>query len=193
VADSPAYFFQGAIVKFVPTRLSGACIIDIEPLSDERGFFARTFCRDEFAAHGLRIDFPQCNTSYNSQRGTLRGMHFQREPYAEAKLVRCTRGAIYDVIVDLRPESPSLCRWMAVELTAENHRMLYVPEGFAHGFQTLADDSEVFYQMGAMYRSDAAAGVRWNDPAFEIHWPLPDPVISSRDAGYGDFVPHRLK
>lgn len=180
-------------MKFTPAGLDGACIIDIEPLADERGFFARTFCRDEFAAHGLRTDFVQCNTSFNRQRGTLRGMHFQRQPHAEAKLVRCTRGAIHDVIVDLRPESPGFRRWVAVELTAGNHRMLYVPEGCAHGFQTLADDSEVFYQMAAMYRPEAAAGVRWNDPAFAIRWPLPDPIVSARDAGYGDFPLHGLK
>jgi dTDP-4-dehydrorhamnose 3,5-epimerase len=180
-------------VKFAATALAGAFIIDIERLPDERGFFARTFCRDEFAAHGLRTEFVQCNTSFNERRGTLRGMHFQREPHAEAKLVRCTRGAIHDVIVDLRPESATYCRWVAVELSADNERMLYVPEGVAHGFQTLADASEVFYQMAAMYRPESAAGVRWNDPAFAIRWPLPDPVVSARDAGYGDFVPHAVK
>ena len=180
-------------MKFAATALAGAFIIDIERLPDERGFFARTFCRDEFAAHGLRTEFVQSNTTFNQRRGTLRGMHFQREPHAEAKLVRCTRGAIYDVIVDLRPESPSYCRWVAVELTADNERILYVPEGVAHGFQTLADASEVFYQMAAMYRPESSAGVRWNDPAFAIRWPLAASVISARDAGYGDFVPHTVK
>lgn len=180
-------------MKFTPGGLDGAYIIDIQPLVDERGFFARTFCREEFTAHGLKSDFPQCNASFNLRRGTLRGMHFQVEPYVEAKLVRCTQGAIFDVIVDLRPASPSFCHWVGVELTAGNHRMLYVPEGFAHGFQTLVDASEVFYQMAAAYRSEAAAGVRWNDPAFDIRWPLPDPIISARDTGYADFLPDRLK
>lgn len=180
-------------MKFTAAGLAGAFILDIERLADERGFFARTFCRDEFAAHGLRTEFVQCNTSFNLRRGTLRGMHFQRAPYAEAKIVRCTRGAIHDVIVDLRPDSLSYCRWIAVELSAENERMLYVPEGMAHGFQTLADGSEVFYQMAAMYRPDAAGGVRWNDPAFDIRWPLADPIVSARDAAYGDFAPHAVE
>ena len=180
-------------MKFAAAGLAGAFIIDIERLPDERGFFARTFCRDEFAAQGLRTEFVQCNTSFNQRRGTLRGMHFQSEPHAEAKLVRCTRGAIHDVIVDLRPESPTYCRWVAVELTADNERMLYVPEGVAHGFQTLADASEVFYQMATMFRPESAAGVRWNDPAFDIRWPLADPIVSARDAGYSDFVPRTVK
>ena len=180
-------------MKFQATGLPGAYIIDIDRLVDERGFFARTFCRDEFAACGLRTQFFQCNTSFNTLRGTLRGMHFQREPHAEAKLIRCTRGAIHDVIVDLRPDSSSYCRWVAVELTDDNERMLYIPEGVAHGFQTLVDGSEVFYQMAAMYRPEASDGVRWNDPAFGIDWPLPDPIVSARDAGYGDFVPYPVK
>lgn len=180
-------------MKFTPAGLPGAWIIDIDRLGDERGFFARTFCRDEFAAHGLATEFVQCNTSFNARRGTLRGMHFQREPHAEVKLVRCTRGAIHDVLVDLRPDSPTFCRWVGVELSADNARMLYVPVGVAHGFQTLADSSEVFYQMAAMYRPEAAAGVRWNDPVFGIDWPLPDPILSQRDASYGDFMPTTVK
>lgn len=180
-------------MKFAITGLAGAYVIDIDRRTDERGFFARTFCREEFAAHGLHTEFVQCNTSFNARRGTLRGMHFQREPYAEAKLVRCTRGAIHDVIVDLRPESPTYCRWAAFELTADNERMLYVPEGMAHGFQSLVDSSEVSYQMAAMYRPGASAGVRWNDPAFGIRWPLPEPIVSANDAAYGDFVPFTLK
>lgn len=180
-------------MNFTPAGLPGAWIIDIDRLGDERGFFARTFCRDEFAAHGLATGFVQCNTSFNTRRGTLRGMHFQREPYAEAKLIHCTRGAIYDVLIDLRPDSPAYCRWVAVELSADNERMLYVPEGLAHGFQTLADESEVSYQMAAMYRAEAAAGVRWNDPVFGIAWPLQGLIISARDAAYGDFIPSTVK
>lgn len=180
-------------MKFTPAGLPGAWIIDIDRLGDERGFFARTFCRDEFAAHGLATNFVQCNTSFNTLRGTLRGMHLQREPHGEAKLIRCTRGAIHDVLVDLRPDSPAYCRWAAFELGADNGRMLYAPAGVAHGFQTLADASEVFYQMAAMYRPEAAAGVRWNDPAFGIEWPLADPILSAKDAGYGDFMPTTVK
>lgn len=180
-------------MNFTPTALPGAWIVEPERLGDERGFFARTFCRDEFGAHGLATIFVQCNTSFNARRGTLRGMHFQRAPHAEAKLVRCTRGAILDVLVDLRPDSAAYCRWVGVELSAQNGRMLYAPEGVAHGFQTLADDSEVFYQMAAMYRPEAAAGVRWNDAAFGIDWPIPDPILSRRDAEYGDFKPSTVK
>jgi dTDP-4-dehydrorhamnose 3,5-epimerase len=173
---------------FQASRLSGAFVIDPQRLDDERGFFARTFCRDEFAAHGLRPNFVQCNISLNSRKGTLRGMHYQDKPYEEAKLVRCTRGAIFDVIVDIRKKSVTYGQWFGVELTADNRRMLYVPEGFAHGFQTVEDDSEVFYQMAEMYKSEYARGIRWNDPSFNIAWPLPNPIISPRDAAYPDFV-----
>jgi dTDP-4-dehydrorhamnose 3,5-epimerase len=174
-------------MKFIATGLTGAYVIELERLEDERGFFARTFCRDEFAAHGLRPTFVQCNVSFNTRKGTLRGLHFQAKPHEEAKLVRCTRGAIYDVFVDIRRDSPSCKRWMAVELTAENRRMLYVPEGCAHGFQTLEDNSEVFYQISEMYHAQYARGLRWNDPAFAIRWPLPDPILSERDTHYPDF------
>ena len=175
-------------MKFVPTPLAGVWVIEPERIADDRGFFARTFCRDEFAARGLQDDFVQCNVSFNAKRGILRGMHFQAHPYSEVKLVRCTRGAIHDVIIDLRPDSQTYTRWFGVDLDAENRRQLYIPQGFAHGFQTLADGSEVFYQMGAMYRDDAGRGVRWNDPAFAIRWPLPDEaVLSTRDASYPDF------
>lgn len=174
-------------MKFIATELGGAYLIELERMEDERGFFARTFCRDEFAAHGLRPTFVQCNVSFNARRGTVRGMHFQEKPHEEAKLVRCTRGAIYDVILDLRKGSRTHKRWTAVELTADNGRMLYVPEGFAHGFQTLEDNSEVFYQMSEMYHSESARGVRWNDPAFGIRWPLPSPILSERDARFADF------
>jgi dTDP-4-dehydrorhamnose 3,5-epimerase len=173
-------------MRFTPTELAGVVVVDFEPLADERGFFARSFCRDEFAAHGLRTDVIQCNVSFNRRRGTLRGMHFQVAPLAEAKLVRCTRGRLLDVVVDLRPGSASFCRWIGVELggDATRHRALYVPEGFAHGFQTLEDDTEVFYQMFERYSPEHARGVRWDDPAFGIRWPLPDPILSDRDRTY---------
>lgn len=175
-------------MKFLATSLRDAWIIEPERLTDDRGFFARTFCRDEFTAHGLKPNFVQCNVSYNAERGTLRGMHYQESPYEEAKLVRCTRGAIFDVIIDLRKASAAYKQWIEVELSADNYRMLYVPEGFAHGFQTLEDGSEVFYQMSEMYRPEAARGIRWNDPLFGILWPLGKPIISPRDAAYRDFM-----
>jgi len=174
-------------MKFVATELAGAYLIELERLEDERGFFARTFCRDEFAAHGLRSSFVQCNVSFNARKGTVRGMHFQEKPHEEAKLVRCTRGAIYDVIVDIRKGSPTYKLWTAVELTADNGRMLYVPEGLAHGFQTLENNSEVLYQMSEMHHPESARGLRWNDPAFAIRWPLASPILSERDARFADF------
>lgn len=173
---------------FLPTNLRGACIIDPQRLEDDRGFFARTFCREEFAAHGLKADFAQCNISFNVRKGTLRGMHYQDKPHEEAKLVRCTRGSIFDVIVDIRKESATYRQWISTKLTADDRRMLYIPEGFAHGFQTLEDGSEVFYQMSEMYRPECARGIRWNDPVIDIAWPLPNPIISARDAGYPDFA-----
>jgi dTDP-4-dehydrorhamnose 3,5-epimerase len=156
-------------------------------MEDERGFFARTFCRREFEARGLNPRLAQCSVSFNRRKGTLRGMHFQRAPHREAKLVRCTAGAIYDAIIDLRPASPTFLRHAGVELTAENRRALYVPEGFAHGFQTLADGTEVFYQMSEPYAPQAAAGVRWDDAAFGVRWPLRVSVIAKRDEEYPDF------
>lgn len=174
-------------MKFVPSALAGAYAIEIDRLEDERGFFARTFCRDEFAGKGLSTTFCQCNISFNHRKGTLRGMHFQDKPHEEAKLVRCTRGAIYDVIVDVRRDSPTFCAWAAFELTAENRTMLYVPQGFAHGFQTLEDNCEVFYQMSEMYHPNLARGLRWDDPALAIRWPIPAPFVSHRDAHYADF------
>jgi len=166
---------------FTETKLNGAFIIDLEPIQDERGFFARTWCKNEFAAHGLNPNLVQCNTSFNKKKGTLRGMHYQSPPYEEAKLVRCTMGAVYDVIVDIRKESKTFLQWIACELTAQNRKMLYVPEGFAHGFQTLEDNTEVFYQMSEFYHSDHAAGLRWDDPAIDIKWPIPEVVISKKD------------
>jgi dTDP-4-dehydrorhamnose 3,5-epimerase len=177
---------------FNMTKLSGACVIEIEPRADERGHFARTFCEQEFAAHGLPVRFPQCNLSFNRRAGTLRGMHFQAAPQREAKLVRCTRGAIYDVIVDLRVGSPTRFDWIGVELTSENASGLYIPEGFAHGFITLVDATEVFYHMSDFHRPEGARGVRWNDPRFGIRWPREPDVISERDATYPDFDPTRF-
>ena len=171
-------------MKFIETRLKGAFIIEPERLEDERGFFARTFCQKEFEAHGLNPKMVQCNISYNKHKGTLRGMHYQAAPMAEAKLVRCTRGAIYDVIIDLRHESPTYCQWLAEELSTENSRMTYIPEGFAHGFQTLEDDTEVFYQMSEFYSPEHARGVRWDDPVFGIEWPLNTKIISEKDNNY---------
>jgi dTDP-4-dehydrorhamnose 3,5-epimerase len=175
-------------VKFSPMALAGACIIDIEPVPDERGFFARSWCREEFARHGLNPDLAQCSISFNKKRGTLRGMHYQAKPHEETKVVRCTRGAIYDVIVDLRPESPTFRKWVAVELSADNRRMLYIPAGLAHGFQSLTDDTEVFYQISAPYHPESARGARWDDPAFGIEWPVAERVISDKDRQYPDFA-----
>ena len=173
---------------FTPTPIPGAVVIAPELLADERGFFARVFCAQEFAARGLIACVEQCNISFNRHRGTVRGLHFQRPPHGEVKLVRCTAGGAYDVIVDLRPQSPTFRRHFAVELDARRRTMLYVPEGVAHGFQTLEDDTELFYQMSAPYHADAAAGVRWNDPAFAIPWPLSVSAISARDRSYPNFA-----
>jgi len=166
---------------FTETKLNGAFIIDLELIKDERGFFARTWCKNEFEAHGLNINLVQCNTSFNKKKGTLRGMHYQAPPYEEAKLVRCTMGAVYDVIIDIRKESKTFMQWFASELTAQNRKMLYVPEGFAHGFQTLEDNTEVFYQMSEFFHPNHSAGIRWDDPAINIKWPIPEVVISKKD------------
>ena len=174
-------------MKFVETGLSGAFLIEPERLSDERGFFARTWCREEFAAHGLDPSLVQCNISFNRKKGTLRGMHFQTRPHEEAKVVRCTQGNIYDVMVDLRPESGTFKQWFGAELSAENRLSLYIPAGFAHGFLTLSDDAEVLYLMSEFFHPECASGVRWNDPAFSIAWPGKVSVISDRDASYPDF------
>lgn len=175
-------------MRFTETKLQGAFILDPELLEDERGFFARTWCRREFEAHGLNPRLVQCNISFNRRRGTLRGMHYQVEPHAEAKLVRCTMGAIYDVILDLRPDSATFRQWLSVELTAENRRLLFIPAGLAHGFQTLADNTEVFYQMSEFYHPECARGVRWNDNAFRIKWPIEETTLSSHDSEYPDFA-----
>jgi dTDP-4-dehydrorhamnose 3,5-epimerase len=171
-------------VIFSETKLKGAYIIEPERREDERGFFARTFCQEEFAVYGLSTSFVQCNISFNRKKGTLRGMHYQTAPHAEVKLVRCTMGAIYDVILDLRSESPTFKNWVAVELTAENRKMLYIPAGLAHGFLTLTDDAEVFYQMSEFYHPESARGVCWNDLAFGIAWPIPVTVSTEKDNAY---------
>ncbi|MFP6730771.1 MAG: dTDP-4-dehydrorhamnose 3,5-epimerase [Alphaproteobacteria bacterium] len=176
-------------MKFTATKIAGVMVVDIEPIEDERGFFARGFCAAEFAAQGLAGSFVQTNIAFNKQRGTLRGLHYQAEPKPEPKLVRCTRGVIFDVAVDLRPGSPTQGRWSGHELSAENHRALYIPEGCAHGLLTLADDTEVYYLMGAAYDAALTRGVRWNDPAFAIDWPAAPEVISERDAGFPDYAP----
>jgi dTDP-4-dehydrorhamnose 3,5-epimerase len=201
---------------FTETELKGAYIIELEKLVDERGFFARSWCQREFESHGLNPRLVQCNISFNLKKGTLRGMHYQAAPYEEAKLVRCVRGSIYDVIIDIRPDSATYCHWIGVELaapysqppaqrsqltahgsppaahclqlTAYSYMMLYIPEGFAHGFLTLEDNTEVFYQMSEFFDPDHARGFRWNDPAFGIDWPSDVQVISDRDRSYPDFV-----
>jgi dTDP-4-dehydrorhamnose 3,5-epimerase len=169
---------------FTETALAGAYLVELERLEDDRGFFARSFCAEEFLAKGLTPTLSQCSVSFNSRRATLRGLHFQAAPHAETKLVRCTSGAIHDVIVDLRPDSPSHRRWLGVDLTADNRRALYVPAGFAHGFITLEDCSEVLYMMSVAHAPGFARGVRWNDPALAIRWPLEPEHMAERDAGY---------
>ena len=174
-------------MTFHETRVSGVFEIHLEPKLDDRGFFARTWCQHEFQAHGLNPQLVQCSISFNVRKGTLRGMHYQVPPNAEAKLVRCTRGAIYDVVVDLRPQSPTFRNWVAVILTAENRHTIYVPEGCAHGFLTIEDKTEVFYQMSEFYNVESAQGVRWDDAAFQIVWPGKVEVISDRDRSYPNF------
>ncbi|MDQ0872133.1 dTDP-4-dehydrorhamnose 3,5-epimerase [Paenibacillus sp. V4I3] len=166
------------------TDLKDAYIIELEPITDERGFFARAWCKSDFKKYGIDIDIKQCNVSYNKKKGTLRGMHYQVAPYEEAKFVRVIHGAIYDVIIDLRVDSPTYLEWTSVELTAQKRNMLYIPEGFAHGFQTLEDDTEVFYQMGEYFHSESARGIRWNDPSFNIKWKIEEPIISEKDKTY---------
>jgi len=173
---------------FKETKLKGAYVIELEQLQDERGFFARSFCKEEFEEHGLNLHIVQCNISHNKKKGTLRGMHYQIAPHEEAKVVSCMRGSIYDVIVDLRPDSDTYCQWFAIELSANNYKMLYIPEGFAHGFQTLEDDTVVFYQMSELYHPECARGVRWDDLSFEIEWPSNLKVISKKDLSYVDFL-----
>jgi dTDP-4-dehydrorhamnose 3,5-epimerase len=174
-------------VIFTESTIRGAYVVDIDRIEDDRGFFARAWCRREFEAAGLNPDLVQINLARSHTRGTLRGMHYQDAPHSEAKLARCTRGAVYDVIVDLRPDSSTFRRWLGVELTDENHRMLYVPEGVAHGYQTLTDDAELCYQTSREYAPESAGGVRYDDPAFTIEWPIPVSVISEADRTWPDF------
>lgn len=176
-------------MKFVSLELSGLWLIEPEFVCDERGAFARAWCSREFESRGLNPRLAQCNVSINHRRGTVRGMHFQREPHSEAKLVRVTRGAIFDVAVDLRTSSPTCGRWTGIELSAQNHRAFYIPEGFAHGFQTLTDDVEISYQMSHEFVAGSSAGVRWNDPAIRVEWPLPISVIAAKDEAWPDWEP----
>jgi dTDP-4-dehydrorhamnose 3,5-epimerase len=176
-------------MTFTETALRGVYVIDPEPIADARGFFARTWCVEQFGRRGLNTRLAQCSVSFNLKRGTLRGLHFQTEPYQEAKVVRCTSGSIYDVAVDLRAGSPTYARHVALVLSAGNRRMLYVPEGVAHGFQTLEDDTEVFYEISEMYHPEHAAGVAWDDPAFGIEWPVAAPIMSERDRSFPHLLP----
>lgn len=176
---------------FTETQLKGLYIIEPERLADERGFFARTWCQKELASHGLENRLVQCSISYNPKKGTLRGMHFQTSPWEEVKIVRCTSGEIYDVVIDLRPDSPTFKKWFGLNLSQEERNMLYIPKGFAHGFMTLSDEVEVFYQMSEFYSPDHSGGLRWNDPAFGIHWPMAVQLISERDNTYPDFEPNK--
>lgn len=174
-------------MQFLPTKLAGATIIQLDRIPDERGYFATSFCADSFAKAGLNPALVQCNLSYNRRRGTLRGMHFQTGPHAQDKLVTCLRGRVYDVAIDLRPESATFKQWIGVELSADEHNALFVPAGFAHGFLTLSDDAEVFYQMSRLYSPDNQGGVRWDDPAFGIAWPAEVTVINARDRDFPNF------
>jgi dTDP-4-dehydrorhamnose 3,5-epimerase len=173
---------------FKETDLKGAYIIEIEPRQDERGYFARSFCQNEFKEKSLNPCVAQSNASYSKKKGTLRGLHYQVAPYEEAKLIRCTRGAIFDVIIDLRPQSPTFCQWFAAELSEENCKMLYVPEGFAHGYQVLKDETSVFYQVSEFYHPECERGVRWDDSSFGIKWPISKAIISLKDRQLPDFV-----
>ncbi len=178
---------------FTETKLKGAFILEVKKIEDERGFFGRSWCKKELEDHGLNANVVQANVSYNKVKGTLRGMHFQKPPYQETKLVRCTRGAIYDVIIDLRPDSPTYRQYIGVELTEDNYRMLFVPGDFAHGFITLQDKTEVTYQVTQYYTPGAEGGIRWNDPAFNIRWPIEPVVVSGKDQVHPDFTDATLK
>jgi dTDP-4-dehydrorhamnose 3,5-epimerase len=175
---------------FKETKLQGVFILEIEKRQDERGFFARAWCKKEFEAHGLNVHLVQANLAFSQKKGTLRGMHYQMSPYEEAKLVRCIKGAIFDVAIDLRPDSPTYKEWVAVELTEDNHKTFYIPENFAHGYQTLTDNTELLYQVSEFYSPKSEWGVRWNDPMFGIEWPETDNlVISEKDKNWPDYLP----
>ena len=179
---------------FEETRLPGAYIIQLEPIRDNRGFFSRVFCQREFEALDLTTEFVQANMTYSMEKGTLRGLHYQIRPHKEVKLVHCPQGAIYDVILDMRPDSPTYLEWVSVELTAENRKMLYIPGEFAHGYQTLADDTEVFYQVAQFYAPDFERGIRWDDPTFQIEWPETSrPILSEKDKAWPDFQPDQSR
>lgn len=179
-------------MDFYETDIPGAYIVELEKIGDERGFFARTWCRDEFAEQGIMASFVQANTAFSRKRGTLRGLHYQAPPHAEGKLVRCIQGTVYDVALDMRPDSPAFGTWIGVELSNENRRLLYIPEGCAHGYLTLTDDTEVFYLVTARYAPDAERGVRYDDPAFDIEWPIEVEVISEKDASWPDVSVDRM-
>jgi len=174
-------------MRFIETPIAGAKLIEINPIRDDRGYFARNYCRKEFAEHGLNVHIEQSNLGFNSKSGTLRGMHFQTTPHEEAKLVGCARGSVFDVVLDLRPGSPTFKSWHAVELNAENGSLLYIPEGCAHGYQALEDDTMITYNTSAPYTPNSASGVRWDDPAFGIEWPLSPTVMSDADKNWPDF------
>lgn len=176
-------------MKFIDTTIPGVYLLEMERRADERGHFARIWCEREFTAHGLNPKLAQCSASYNLRCGTLRGMHYQAPPHAEAKLVRCTRGAIFDVALDLRPDSPAYCRWIGFDLSPDNGRMLYIPEGCAHGFQSLEDGSEVLYLISTPFEPAAARGARWDDPAFTIRWPITEPILSDKDRSWPLIAP----
>ena len=178
---------------FTETPIAGAWMIDPEPRGDERGFFARAWCQQEFASRGLGAAFVQCNDAFSRWQGTLRGLHYQADPHAEIKLMRCVRGAVFDVLVDLRPGSPTYLKWFGADLSADNRRMLYVPAGCAHGYQALADECEVLYPVSAFYAPAAERGVRWDDPAFRIAWPLPPAHMSDKDRQWPDYAPRASK
>ena len=173
---------------FTETKLKGLFIIDLEKFEDDRGFFARSWDQHEFRQHALNPKLVQCNVSFNRKKGTLRGMHYQSKPYEEDKLVRCTKGKIYDVIIDLRPTSKTYLQWLGIELSENNHKSLFIPEGFAHGFQTLDDNTEIFYQMSQYYNPKYSKGIMWNDKYFNIKWPIENPIISEKDLGYASFT-----
>jgi dTDP-4-dehydrorhamnose 3,5-epimerase len=180
-------------MTFVETSIEGAWLVELEPRSDERGFFARVWCEEEFAARGLNARFVQCNTAFSRHRGTIRGLHYQADPHGEVKLMRCIRGSVFDVVVDVRRDSSTYLHWWGIELSEENRRMVYVPAGCAHGYQTLRDDTEVMYPVSSPYTPTAERGVRWNDPLFAIRWPdVPARHVSPKDASWADFVADRL-
>ena len=178
---------------FTETKLKGAWLIEIKKIEDDRGFFGRSWCREEFEAHGLNANICQMNTSLTLKKGTIRGMHYQVDPYQETKFIRCTRGSVYDVIVDLRPDSPTFLQWVGHELTADNYRMVYVPENFAHGLVSLEDNSEVYYPVTQFYTPGAERGMRWNDPAINIQWPVDIEIVSEKDGSHPDFSIESLK